>query len=113
MRRATCPFCGARADEIISIHALREEGDELREIAVEEGNGISIHALREEGDTKDSERFGSEKISIHALREEGDSWAERVLTIWGIFLSTPSVRRATHGLRYTNTHTMHFYPRPP
>ena len=81
-------------DPGISIHALREEGDEaIRSRTL--GKGISIHALREEGDapvaaaaaahnyfyprpprggrylnlgrTKDGE-----DISIHALREEGD-----------------------------------------
>ena len=34
---------------------------------------ISIHALREEGDPPCHRRFGSSKISIHALREEGDA----------------------------------------
>ena len=34
---------------------------------------ISIHALREEGDLELCGRFGAVKISIHALREEGDS----------------------------------------
>ena len=35
---------------------------------------ISIHALREEGDTVATAADGpSMKISIHALREEGDS----------------------------------------
>ena len=34
---------------------------------------ISIHALREEGDRKPVEAiFASDRISIHALREEGD-----------------------------------------
>ena len=34
---------------------------------------ISIHALREEGDTCPEAVAAYEKISIHALREEGDS----------------------------------------
>ena len=35
---------------------------------------ISIHALREEGDDHDIDRIAaSGEISIHALREEGDS----------------------------------------
>ena len=34
---------------MISIHALREEGDELTYLMIET-DGISIHALREEGD---------------------------------------------------------------
>ena len=78
---------------------------------------ISIHALREEGDhilTPDLQRW---RISIHALREEGDEmlpFLEPVATNFyprpprggrrsiramamgaGIFLSTPSARRAT------------------
>ena len=34
----------------ISIHALREEGDSERQVAVVCDVDISIHALREEGD---------------------------------------------------------------
>ena len=34
----------------ISIHALREEGDEQHELSKGYGRHISIHALREEGD---------------------------------------------------------------
>ena len=33
---------------------------------------ISIHALREEGDRSKSQRKKQSRISIHALREEGD-----------------------------------------
>ena len=98
---------------------------------------ISIHALREEGDTL----FGDLKeldflISIHALREEGDPCAgPRCLTIKQ-FLSTPSARRATrHPVQQNQEHLQisihalreegdslwflspqvshHFYPRPP
>ncbi len=35
---------------IISIHALREEGDVERDFQLHRGLKISIHALREEGD---------------------------------------------------------------
>ena len=34
--------------------------------------GISIHALREEGDNGQPVTAGDQEISIHALREEGD-----------------------------------------
>ena len=37
-------------------------------------------------------------ISIHALREEGDNPALQNLKQIFLFLSTPSARRATHGL---------------
>ena len=37
-------------------------------------NGISIHALREEGDDREAAAFVMAlDISIHALREEGDA----------------------------------------
>ena len=37
---------------------------------------ISIHALREEGDLFSQQGFAVVGISIHALREEGDRRAE-------------------------------------
>ena len=86
------PGCGGElaVNVNISIHALREEGDDcgtqgLRWIA------ISIHALREEGDYlfSKSPKYSS-IISIHALREEGDG------------------KRAGQSSSLKN-----FYPRPP
>ena len=35
---------------------------------------ISIHALREEGDERSDGVGDASRISIHALREEGDRW---------------------------------------
>ena len=57
---------------------------------------ISIHALREEGD-RDLYRFIADfgMISIHALREEGDKLRSATLSSLSVFLSTPSARRAT------------------
>ena len=49
-RRATATFCGKPVESVISIHALREEGD-AASAAPFGGLMISIHALREEGDT--------------------------------------------------------------
>ena len=102
---------------VISIHALREEGDfaaqeQFRDIT------ISIHALREEGDaTSKGVRAASsyfyprpprggrplaaklaaleKQISIHALREEGDMSHVVPKFLPSPFLSTPSARRAT------------------
>ena len=81
--------------KIISIHALREEGDAQIEVKVFDDflflstpsarratvnpQGIykyiyiSIHALREEGDDVAEGSTVLMDISIHALREEGDS----------------------------------------
>ena len=56
---------------------------------------ISIHALREEGDRKGLGKHRFVHISIHALREEGDLGNTAALSVTTIFLSTPSARRAT------------------
>ena len=56
----------------ISIHALREEGDQDRYVPQVNPPRISIHALREEGDGCCGELSVDVNISIHALREEGD-----------------------------------------
>ena len=71
-RRATMPHRPAAAGGLISIHALREEGDAVMEQQVPT-SWISIHALREEGDYRTVE-----------------SWCAGHR-----FLSTPSARRAT------------------
>ena len=56
---------------------------------------ISIHALREEGDGSAGIGGGIELISIHALREEGDACRAFLRLRTGKFQSTPSARRAT------------------
>ena len=73
----------------ISIHALREEGDDRGHQLLTTIN-ISIHALREEGDAKWKADESKLQISIHALREEGDPRA-----------SGPARKKSN------------FYPRPP
>ena len=119
----------------ISIHALREEGDRGR-LRYFGHQAISIHALREEGDCPpESGRYPADNfyprpprggrlvvlhihadrqlISIHALREEGDLWRLHGSITSGVFLSTPSARRATgRGFSFL-LHMQHFYPRPP
>ena len=94
-RRATSTFKAAQSALVISIHALREEGDRLCIIRhtiydlflstpsarratqqhqrCTDAGSISIHALREEGDRMAVTLGRREvRISIHALREEGD-----------------------------------------
>ena len=96
---------------------------------------ISIHALREEGDAVGAHAAFHKGISIHALREEGDTNGLVAFANGYIFLSTPSARRATmphphltrdeaisiHALReegdkncrYCIHDESNFYPRPP
>ena len=81
---------------MISIHALREEGDRFcaDDIPLYK---ISIHALREEGDLVYlSFCVLLVVISIHALREEGDLGQNMAGQVLFVFLSTPSARRATY-----------------
>ena len=49
-RRATLEGCVKIVPLLISIHALREEGDPRLDVVVPDPADISIHALREEGD---------------------------------------------------------------
>ena len=85
---------------LISIHALREEGDLAARslpltpayfyprpprggrpgigLPAGDRDGISIHALREEGDVILPVALPIVHISIHALREEGDWWAQAI-----------------------------------
>ena len=58
---------------------------------------ISIHALRVEGDLAAAEAATAKVISIHALRVEGDKIPLQELEIEIVFLSTPSGWRATAG----------------
>ena len=97
----------------ISIHALREEGDDRAQLPLYHPQ-ISIHALREEGDhCPAAQQHRLEVISIHALREEGDHTITTPLSQRRRFLSTPSARRATRWRDTSRQKRAYFYPRPP
>ena len=92
VRRATANQLSRSQDIlVISIHALRAEGD------------ISLRRVEE----------GEPNISIHALRAEGDKDYPAIIKGAGLFLSTPSVRRATQELQKITLYKKYFYPRPP
>ena len=119
-RRATEKALRYKLAKWISIHALREEGDDgtLMQSTdptnfnprpprggrppkrdVEHGkHHISIHALREEGDLFLFCPGTPALISIHALREEGDLRQSTSRHLREEFQSTPSARRATMSL---------------
>ena len=90
-RRATKQPVFSNNRRIISIHALREEGDGILYSPNEARLHISIHALREEGDPN------------FCLISSG-SWS---------FQSTPSARRATSSPRRVTDSRADFNPRPP
>ena len=121
---------------IISIHALREEGDRAHDAGRDQREHFYPRPPRG-GRPGDVLQLGAVTIiSIHALREEGD-W--QIVCRFGQslqFLSTPSARRATiafivfgcladisiHALREEGDparlsevpeDSLYFYPRPP
>ena len=89
-RRATNPCSQSRSSPAISIHALREEGDQVKvDIALADGN---FYPRPPRGGRPAVPEPAPEEhdISIHALREEGDI-----------------------GRKRKTTNAQHFYPRPP
>ena len=74
---------------------------------------ISIHALREEGDhVADPGNFAlNQFLSTPSARRA--TIGECHLVQWVEFLSTPSARRATSTSHGMTTPWTHFYPRPP
>ena len=106
-------YHGGHRDGGISIHALREEGDDdSAHLVVDALLFLSTPSARRA--TVIARRgVVVDVISIHALREEGDHpSAARSLTS-SRFLSTPSARRATYRLVKLAEFEEHFYPRPP
>ena len=75
---------------------------------------ISIHALREEGDIGRNPGYGIEDISIHALREEGDLWPSVWMTSGSAYFypRPPRGGRLARGAQMVRT-AKNFYPRPP
>ena len=95
-RRATSSSTIGTSSSMISIHALREEGDLKKRQRKRREQSISIHALREEGDLTTTPglyrslnfyprppRGGRHIIAAPTYEDTG-------------FLSTPSARRATN-----------------
>ena len=122
------PFC------VISIHALRGEGDLPGGNGAASGNyfyprppwggrpgnvsfhqrrtDISIHALRGEGDRRRPDHRQRHPISIHALRGEGD--IVMAITVEGLIISIHALRGEGDSSWTTRSPLdLNFYPRPP
>ena len=120
---------------MISIHALREEGDPHTRhdthtrtlflstpsarratalIYPQGGFGPFLSTPSARRATRAGEPFLLlPEISIHALREEGDLVCAAPQRRSSEFLSTPSARRATSTPRFFGGGGGYFYPRPP
>ena len=136
LRRATFTLLGTPDTWTISIHALLAESDvtgsESQKLILHfyprspcgerhhygwswyDDFTISIHALLAESDQAYS-NIGSKRliISIHALLAESDVCAVTIVPACGAFLSTLSLRRATHAGWQPWTVRRYFYPRSP
>ena len=134
-RRATALHDALHDVAVISIHALREEGDQSDELSVAVKSDFYPRPPRggRRWSTSTPHRPDSflstpsarratvagyaqphdRQISIHALREEGDLGQVVPLDHGAEFLSTPSARRATPSSPPFLAAVFHFYPRPP
>ena len=96
-RRATNARYYKSKEYIISIHALREEGDRQQYVILVDFWYFYPRPPRG-GRLRTWVYCGfASGISIHALREEGDVLSRRICSAASAFLSTPSARRATCG----------------
>ena len=96
-RRATTKAVNVSPKNMrISIHALCEEGDYTLMSGLAQLTYFYPRPLR--GGRRDPSAVccHTSTISIHALCEEGDRFTVRPVKVSGVFLSTPSARRATH-----------------
>ena len=94
-RRATINGQLLLLDLVISIHALREEGDFSSHMDANRALNFYPRPPRGGRRGRSSNAQCPSKISIHALREEGDTIQSVDKTSTQSFLSTPSARRAT------------------
>ena len=111
-RRATLEIEQKTKGKEISIHALREEGDDIIDNYIDDREKfLSTPSARRATPPQAVQREGRD-ISIHALREEGDPLVKAYQNREKEFLSTPSARRATRD-RVDRVKIDDFYPRPP
>ena|GEM_PF-892025 len=97
---------------VISIHALRVEGD-LRTRQHLAAHYISIHALRVEGDVHRFRILPCIRISIHALRVEGDERSTQSHAVRTISIHALRVEGDRFLSHFSGGHPRDFYPRPP
>ena len=134
-RRATQDDDGNGTLRGISIHALREEGDQCgicvagnsagflstpsarratcRLVLALRSTFISIHALREEGDSNTGVVYDSVHNFYPRPPRGGRPPRSAIKRCKSRFLSTPSARRATVSLLTLPDTRCDFYPRPP
>ena len=113
-RRATDSLCAAVMGQLISIHALREEGDFLVffQLCLNFGRFLSTPSARR----ATGGRAGKTGVHDHFYPRPPRGGRRRFITCSTsakLFLSTPSARRATRRALIPPSSTSYFYPRPP
>ena len=98
---------------VISIHALREEGDHTNRRYRSSLLCISIHALREEGDSSATPNSAAARNFYPRPPRGGRHTGHQPAPCQRRFLSTPSARRATALVFSDRDSPIDFYPRPP
>ena len=112
-RRATGAVRGSLCRVQISIHALREEGDQVCYAGRSERHNFNPRPPRGGRRGGTSTHHLCMTISIHALREEGDPPSKEMPFGCRIFQSTPSARRATVPEPAQGRFQQYFNPRHP
>ena len=97
----------------ISIHALREEGDQLARVSVSQHNRfLSTPSARRA--TSVMSMPSCVEIDFYPRPPRGGRPASGLMVCEScLFLSTPSARRATVGASCARLSLLYFYPRPP
>ena len=110
-RQYALPKVEAFAQFLSTPSARRATGVAL---GVDGGAVISIHALREEGDAESYPNWTKQKqfLSTPSARRATKHCLNRFVDFCE-FLSTPSARRATKRASATSSWRAYFYPRPP
>ena len=111
-RRATALYVDQSLLSEISIHALREEGDER--ICVHSSESGNFYPRPPRGGRRHDRQLPPhhQEISIHALREEGDTSNRDTLTWVAYFYPRPP-RGGRRDPAAVEEVTPYFYPRPP
>ena len=111
-RRATCTSGRSYPDSAISIHALREEGDNCSSLAAAMTGRISIHALREEGDNFLLRTWHKADDFYPRPPRGGRPSTASTFTLTAYFYPRPP-RGGRQLPQWVTTMIMNFYPRPP
>ena len=112
-RRATLTSSSQKTVQMIFLSTPSARRATLTLILTVDGHIISIHALREEGDLNCPLPSAGNKRFLSTPSARRATSAGHICTFTARFLSTPSARRATLAITRRALVTVYFYPRPP